>query len=70
MTQVMKGVRALELTQFTFVPAAGAPLSDWGAGVIKTMKARWPHSQSLVDLVTDDQALATHVIIEVETIAV
>ncbi len=35
MTQVMKGVRVLELAQFTFVPAAGAVLSDWGADVIK-----------------------------------
>ncbi|WP_348674596.1 CoA transferase [uncultured Abyssibacter sp.] len=35
MTQVMKGVRVLELAQFTFVPAAGAILADWGADVIK-----------------------------------
>ena len=35
MTQVMKGVRVLEIAQFTFVPAAGAILSDWGADVIK-----------------------------------
>jgi crotonobetainyl-CoA:carnitine CoA-transferase CaiB-like acyl-CoA transferase len=35
MTQVMKGVRVLEVAQFTFVPAAGAVLSDWGADVIK-----------------------------------
>jgi crotonobetainyl-CoA:carnitine CoA-transferase CaiB-like acyl-CoA transferase len=35
MTQVMKGVRVLELAQFTFVPAAGALLADWGADVIK-----------------------------------
>lgn len=35
MTQVMKGVRVLEIAQFTFVPAAGAVLSDWGADVIK-----------------------------------
>jgi crotonobetainyl-CoA:carnitine CoA-transferase CaiB-like acyl-CoA transferase len=34
-TQVMKGVRVLELAQFTFVPAAGAILADWGADVIK-----------------------------------
>jgi crotonobetainyl-CoA:carnitine CoA-transferase CaiB-like acyl-CoA transferase len=31
----MKGVRVLELAQFTFVPAAGAILADWGADVIK-----------------------------------
>jgi crotonobetainyl-CoA:carnitine CoA-transferase CaiB-like acyl-CoA transferase len=31
----MKGVRVLEVAQFTFVPAAGAVLADWGADVIK-----------------------------------
>jgi crotonobetainyl-CoA:carnitine CoA-transferase CaiB-like acyl-CoA transferase len=35
MTRVMKGVRVLEVAQFTFVPAAGAVLADWGADVIK-----------------------------------
>ena len=35
MTQVMKGIRVLEVAQFTFVPAAGAILSDWGADVVK-----------------------------------
>ena len=35
MTQVMKGVRVLEIAQFTFVPAAGGVLTDWGADVIK-----------------------------------
>jgi crotonobetainyl-CoA:carnitine CoA-transferase CaiB-like acyl-CoA transferase len=35
MTQVMQGVRVLEVAQFTFVPAAGAVLTDWGADVIK-----------------------------------
>jgi crotonobetainyl-CoA:carnitine CoA-transferase CaiB-like acyl-CoA transferase len=35
MTLVMKGVRVLEVAQFTFVPAAGALLADWGADVIK-----------------------------------
>jgi crotonobetainyl-CoA:carnitine CoA-transferase CaiB-like acyl-CoA transferase len=35
MTQVMKGVRVLEVAQFTFVPAAGGVLTDWGADVIK-----------------------------------
>ena len=35
MVQVMKGVRVLEVAQFTFVPAAGAILADWGADVIK-----------------------------------
>lgn len=35
MIHVMKGVRILEVAQFTFVPAAGAILADWGADVIK-----------------------------------
>ena len=35
MTLVMKGVRVLEVAQYTFVPAAGAILADWGANVIK-----------------------------------
>ena len=35
MTQVMKGVRVLEVAQYTFVPAAGGILADWGADVIK-----------------------------------
>lgn len=35
MTQVMKGIRILEVAQFTFVPAAGGVLADWGADVIK-----------------------------------
>lgn len=35
MTHVMKGLRVLEVAQFTFVPAAGAILADWGADVIK-----------------------------------
>lgn len=35
MTHVMKGVRVLEVAQFTFVPMAGGILADWGADVIK-----------------------------------
>jgi crotonobetainyl-CoA:carnitine CoA-transferase CaiB-like acyl-CoA transferase len=35
MTQVMKGIRVLEVAQFTFVPAAGGVLADWGAEVFK-----------------------------------
>ena len=35
MTKVMQGVRVLEVAQFTFVPAAGGVLSDWGADVVK-----------------------------------
>jgi len=35
----MQGVRVLEVAQFTFVPAAGAVLADWGADVIKVEHA-------------------------------
>ena len=35
MSQVMHGVRILEVAEHTFVPAASALLSDWGAEVIK-----------------------------------
>lgn len=35
MQQVMKGIRVLEVAQYTFVPSAGAVLADWGADVIK-----------------------------------
>ena len=35
MQEVMKGVRVLEVAQYTFVPAAGAVLADWGADVLK-----------------------------------
>jgi crotonobetainyl-CoA:carnitine CoA-transferase CaiB-like acyl-CoA transferase len=34
-TKVMQGVTVLEVAQFTFTPAAGAVLADWGADVIK-----------------------------------
>src|SRR5437879_3958395 len=35
MTAVMQGVRVLEVAEHTFVPAASALLSDWGADVVK-----------------------------------
>jgi crotonobetainyl-CoA:carnitine CoA-transferase CaiB-like acyl-CoA transferase len=35
MTDVMKGIRILEVAEHTFVPAASAILADWGADVIK-----------------------------------
>lgn len=35
MSGPMSGVRVLEVAQWTFVPAAGAVLADWGADVIK-----------------------------------
>ena len=35
MTQVMKGIKVLEIAQFVFVPCTGAVLAEWGAEVIK-----------------------------------
>ena len=35
MSAIMEGVRILEVAEHTFVPAASALLSDWGAEVIK-----------------------------------
>src|SRR5260370_17756755 len=35
MSEVLEGVRVLEVATWTFVPAAGAVLADWGADVIK-----------------------------------
>jgi crotonobetainyl-CoA:carnitine CoA-transferase CaiB-like acyl-CoA transferase len=37
--QPMKGVRMVEVAQFTFTPSAGAVLADWGADVIKVEHA-------------------------------
>ena len=34
-TQVLEGIKVLEVAQFVFVPAAGAVLAEWGADVIK-----------------------------------
>ncbi|MBV8965709.1 MAG: CoA transferase [Mycobacteriaceae bacterium] len=35
MTKVLRGVRVVELASWTYVPSAGAALTDWGADVIK-----------------------------------
>jgi crotonobetainyl-CoA:carnitine CoA-transferase CaiB-like acyl-CoA transferase len=40
MTRIMEGVRVVELASWTFVPAAGAVLADWGADVIKVEDTR------------------------------
>ena len=37
--QPMKGVKVVEVAQYTFTPAAGAVLADWGADVIKVEHA-------------------------------
>ena len=35
MSRAMSGIRVIEVAAWTFVPAAGAVLADWGADVIK-----------------------------------
>ena len=35
MSDVLSGVRVVELASWTYVPSAGAALADWGADVIK-----------------------------------
>ena len=37
--QPMKGVKVVEVAQFTFTPSAGAVLADWGADVVKVEHA-------------------------------
>jgi len=45
MHQPLTGVRVLEVAQFTFVPASGAVLADWGADVIKVEPAETGDAQ-------------------------
>ena len=45
MVKVMRGVRVVEVAQFTFVPTAGAILADWGADVIKVEHPTRPDGQ-------------------------
>jgi crotonobetainyl-CoA:carnitine CoA-transferase CaiB-like acyl-CoA transferase len=45
MRRPMEGIRVLEVAQFTFVPAAGAVLADWGADVIKVEHAEHGDAQ-------------------------
>lgn len=35
MTGVMKAIRVVEVAAWTYVPAAGAILAEWGADVLK-----------------------------------
>jgi crotonobetainyl-CoA:carnitine CoA-transferase CaiB-like acyl-CoA transferase len=43
--QPMKGVKVVEVAQFTFAPSAGAVLGDWGAEVIKVEHAEHGDAQ-------------------------
>ena len=53
MIRPMEGVRVLEVAQFTFVPAAGAVLADWGADVIKVEHAETGDAQRGLSRVMD-----------------
>jgi len=65
-TRVMEGVRVLEVAEHTFVPAASALLSDWGAEVIKIEPAergdamRGLASTGVVSITGDVHALLEH----------
>jgi crotonobetainyl-CoA:carnitine CoA-transferase CaiB-like acyl-CoA transferase len=41
----LDGIRVLEVAQWTFVPAAGAVLADWGADVLKVEHPRFGDAQ-------------------------
>ncbi|HEY4331243.1 MAG TPA: CoA transferase [Ilumatobacteraceae bacterium] len=45
MQQPLAGVKIVEVAQFTFTPAAGAVLADWGADVIKVEHAETGDAQ-------------------------
>jgi crotonobetainyl-CoA:carnitine CoA-transferase CaiB-like acyl-CoA transferase len=49
-TGVLHGVRVLEVATWTFVPAAGAVLADWGADVIKVEHARSGDPQRTISM--------------------
>jgi crotonobetainyl-CoA:carnitine CoA-transferase CaiB-like acyl-CoA transferase len=60
MSRPMEGVRIVELAQFTFVPASGAVLADWGADVIKIEHAQTGDAQrGLVSILGLDQGVAS-----------
>jgi crotonobetainyl-CoA:carnitine CoA-transferase CaiB-like acyl-CoA transferase len=66
MTEVMHGVRILEVAEHTFVPAASALLADWGAEVIKIEHVergdamRGLAASGVVDIPSDVHALLEH----------
>ncbi len=52
----MEGVRVVEVAQYTFTPAAGAVLADWGADVIKVEHAVTGDAQRGIKLGTGGAA--------------
>ena len=49
----LEGIRVVEVAQFTFVPAAGAVLADWGAEIIKVEHRVGPAAFGLAKLTVD-----------------
>ncbi len=61
----MRGVRVLEVAEHTFVPAASAVLSDWGADVIKVEHAeRGDAMRGLAQTGVLDLSKGVHVLLE------
>ncbi len=58
MKKPMEGVKVLEVAQFTFAPAAGAVLADWGADVIKVEHAETGDAQRGLVKVLGQEAMA------------
>jgi crotonobetainyl-CoA:carnitine CoA-transferase CaiB-like acyl-CoA transferase len=64
-SDVMKGIRILEVAEHTFVPAASAVLADWGADVIKVEHAeRGDAMRGLGRTGVIDLSKGVHVILE------
>ncbi len=57
--QPMRGVKILEVAQFTFTPSAGAVLADWGADVIKVEHAVTGDAQRGLKLGTGGAAIGS-----------
>ena len=57
--QPMKGVKILEVAEFTFAPSAGAILADWGADVIKIEHAEHGDAQRGITIGTGGAAAGT-----------
>jgi crotonobetainyl-CoA:carnitine CoA-transferase CaiB-like acyl-CoA transferase len=56
MAKPMDGIRVLEVAQYTYVPAAGAVLADWGAEVVKVEHAEKGDAQrGLLKVTGQDQ---------------
>jgi len=65
MVHAMEGVRVLEVAEHTFVPAASAVLSDWGADIIKVEHAeRGDAMRGLGKTGVLDLSQGVHVILE------